>query len=95
MNFLDTVAVKAVDRYFRPPNAARAARRQAFALGGTVLLVAAAFQHDGSLAWALWLWIAYRVHVFVWLVVAGPRVADEVTRRLASLPIVLSGRVNR
>ena len=80
------IVTAAVDRHFRPPNAARAARRQVFIVAGTALVVIAALTLDGWLSWLLWAWAAYRAFVFVVLLAVGPQLADELTRRLNALP---------
>lgn len=89
MTNLDKIASAAVDRYFRPPNAARAARRQVFIVAGTGLLVLAALDTDRPVSLLLWAWIVYRAFVFAILLVIGPRMADELTRRLNAVPPVI------
>ena len=80
------IVTAAVDRHFRPPNAARAARRQVFVVAGTALIFTAALTLDGWLSWLLWGWASYRALVFVVLLAVGPQLADELTRRLNALP---------
>ena len=74
-----------VDRHFRPPNAARTARRQVFVTVGTALLVLAAMSADGWLSWLLWTWVGWRGATAVLMVLAGPALVEAVERRLAGL----------
>lgn len=94
MSFGAKIIQDAVDLHFCPPNAARAARRQVFVVAGTVVLVVLALDTDGPLAWLLWAWVAYRAFVFFMLLVLGPQMADELTRRLNSIPPALRAHLS-
>lgn len=91
---MSKIVTAAVDRYFRPPNAARAARRGAFIAAGTALVILAALALDGWLSWLLWTWVAYRALVFATLLAIGPSLSDELTRRLDALPTAIRGALD-
>jgi hypothetical protein len=75
-----------VRRGFERPDPARIARQTLVYVTLTAVLAYAAWLLDGYLAWALWVWVAWRASIQLLFLPLASKAIDEKMRRLEALP---------